>query len=219
MKILVLSSDNNIDLFDPFHHCMEKYWKKHPEVIYTTETIKNPYYKTICKNYPLEIWSKRIRETLQEIDDNQILIMVDDCFIRNKVDKKRIEYACNHLVGNTAMFNFEKQFDSNDIDVGLDRFKKRNHGASYEVSIMCGLWDKNKLIKVLSYDLNPWDTEYKQNNCNFDYFINSGDFIIDWGYEPYTYAGVRKGKWCKEVISFFEKEGIKIDYEKRGFYE
>ena len=49
MKILVLSCDKNIDTFDAFSHCMEKYYKNHPEVIYTTETVKNPYYKTICK--------------------------------------------------------------------------------------------------------------------------------------------------------------------------
>lgn len=30
-------------------------------------------------------------------------------------------------------------------------------------------------------------------------------------------AGIFKGLWCKEVVSFFDKEGIKIDYSKRGF--
>ncbi len=54
MKILVLSCDNYSDLFEPFHYCIEKYWPEHPEIIYTTETIINPYYKTICKNYPIE---------------------------------------------------------------------------------------------------------------------------------------------------------------------
>ena len=45
MKILVLSCDKNGDLFDAFHHCMEKYYPNHPEIIYATETIQNPYYK------------------------------------------------------------------------------------------------------------------------------------------------------------------------------
>ena len=63
MKVLVLSSDKNEDTFEPFHHCIEKYWKDHPEIIYSMETKQNPYYKTICKNYPIELWTKRIRET------------------------------------------------------------------------------------------------------------------------------------------------------------
>lgn len=92
MKVVVLSNDKNTELFEPFHHCMEKYWPDHPEVIYCMETIENPYYKTICKNYPLNQWTKRVRETLEEIDDNQIIIMMDDLFIRTKVDVERINY-------------------------------------------------------------------------------------------------------------------------------
>lgn len=219
MKILVLSCDKNEDTFEPFKHCMEKYYKNHPEVIYTTETIKNPYYKTICKNYPLEKWTKRIRETLKEIDDEQILIMTDDCFIRKNVDEDRIKYASNNLKGNIAMFNFEKSFDVNDMETNLDGFKIRQKGSPYELSIMCGLWNKDKLINVLKDDSNPWDVEYKQDTKGYDYYINGGDFIIDWGYEPFIFTGICKGKWCRNVIPFFEKEGIKINYEERGFYD
>lgn len=50
MKILVISCDKYGDTFEPFHHCMEKYWPDHPEIFYSTETVKNPYYETICKN-------------------------------------------------------------------------------------------------------------------------------------------------------------------------
>ena len=217
MKILVLSCDKNEDTFEPFRHCMEKYWKNHPEVIYATETIQNPYYKTIAKNYPLNNWTTRIRETLKEIDDNQILVMIDDCFIRNQVDEDRINYAKDNLKGNIAMFNFEKSFDCNDKETGLKGFKKRKRNSAYEVSIMCGLWDKEKLINVLQGEFNPWEVEGNQNNCGYDYYINSGDYIIDWGYETYVFTGICKGKWCRNIVSFFEKEGIKVDYENRGF--
>ena len=217
MKIVVFSCDKNEDTFQAFHHCMEKYYPQHPEIIYATETITNPYYKTISKNYPLNKWTKRIRETLQEIDDNKILIMIDDCFIRNNVDIERIKYADVNLKDNIAMFNFEKSFDSNDQDTDLIGFKLRQHGAPYEVSLLCGLWQKDKLIKILEKDSDPWSVEYKQENKGFDFYINSGDYIIDWGYKTWNPAGIYKGLWCKEVVPFFEKEGIKIDYSKRGF--
>lgn len=217
MKIIVLSCDNNNDTFEAFHHCIEKYWKNHPEIIYSTETIKNPYYKTISCDEPLEKWTKRIRQTLNYIEDEQIVVMIDDCFIRNKVDEDRIKYACDNLKGNIAMFNFEKSFDSNDEETNLKGFKKRKHGSPYEVSIMCGLWSKEKLLNVLQGEHNPWEVEGNQNNCGYDYYINSGDYIIDWGYETFIFTGICKGKWCRNVVPFFEKEGIKIDYERRGF--
>lgn len=218
MKILVLSCDKNEDTFEAFHHCMEKYWKGHPEIIYSTESIKNPYYKTISKRYELDKWTIRIRETLREIEDEQILIMIDDLFIRDYVDEERIEYVKKKLKGNIAMFNFEKSFDKTDEESEIEGFKKRKHGALYELSIMCGLWQKDKLIKILEQeDSDPWTVEYKQRTCGFDYYINSGEYIINWGYANWQPAGITKGKWNREVVPFFEKEGIKVDYEKRGF--
>lgn len=213
MKILVCSCDKNEDTFIPFHHCIEKYWQDHPEIIYTTESVTNPYYRTICKNEP--IWTKRIRETLNEIEDNQILLMVDDIFIRDYVDTKRIEYLQSQLKGNIAMFNFEKSFDSNDIETNVDGFKKRNKGSNYELSIMCGLWDKEKLLNVIRDDSSIWDVEYKQNTCGYDYYINSGEYIIDWGYRTWQYVGICKGKWTKETLEFFKKENIEIEIKRK----
>ena len=218
MKILVLSCDKNEETFMPFHYCMEKYYKNHPEIIYATETIKNPYYKTISKNYPLEMWTKRIRETLKEIDDNEILLLIDDIFIRKPVDIERIEYARSNLKGNIACFNFEKVFNNQNQETDLIGFKMRNKGSEYELSLMCGLWNKEKLINVLEKDSDPWSVEYEQNTKGYDYMINSGDYIIDWGYKAFQPVGLVKGKWARECKEFFDKEGIVIDYDKKGMF-
>lgn len=219
MKILVCSCDRDEDLWLPFTHCIEKYYPEHPEIIYTTETKINPYYRTICKNYPIEKWTKRIRETLKEIEDKEILLLMDDIFIRQPVDVKRIDYSKDHLKGNIACFNYEKVFNNENTESGLEGFKLRKKGSEYELSIMCGLWDRKKLIHILEKDSNPWDVEYNQDTKGYDYLINSGDYIIDWGYKNFQHAGIKKGKWCREAVDFFKKEGLNIDYMKRGFYD
>lgn len=184
MVILVASCDKNGDTFEAFHHCIEKYWKSHPEVIYATETLINPYYKTINYNIPLEHWTVRIRKTLDEIEDNQILFMIDDCFIRDYVDTERIEYLKTQLKGNIAVFSFEQSFDSNDTETEVIGMKKRQHGSPYEVTLLCGLWQKDKLYKILEDDCNYWEVEGRQKNHGFDFYINSGDNIIDYGGRP-----------------------------------
>lgn len=218
MKILVCSCDKNEDIFYAFYHCMEKYWKNHPEIIYATETIKNPYYKTISVNYPLKLWTKRIRETLRLIEDDKILLMADDLFIRKPVDEKRLKEAENLVKGNVALVNLEKCWYELDKEVAKG-FKMRTKGSQYELSLMCGIWDKEKLLKVIEKDSDCWDIEETQDTKGFDYLINGGDYIIDFGYITFKHCGLKKGKWCREVIPFFEKEGIKIDYSKRGFYD
>ena len=109
MTIIVLSCSKNEETFAPFHHCMEKYYPNHPRVVYFTDGIMNPYYETIPIQMTLDKWTVGFREFLSKIDDEQVLLMIDDIFIRRPVDVERIEYASFILSGvnNLAMINFE----------------------------------------------------------------------------------------------------------------
>lgn len=218
MVIVVFSCDKNKDLWFPFYHCIEKYYPNHPEIIYKTEKLKNPYYKTISKNYPLDKWTLGIKEALEEIEDDLILFLADDIFIRKPVDIDRINY-CIEIMQKypIACMNFEKSFDKHDIETNIKGFKKRQKGSRYEMSIMCGLWDRKTLIDVMNCEKSPWELEDTYKNTKYNFYINSGEYIIDWGYSYLNYAGIQKGKWCKEAKYFFDNEGIKIDYDKRGF--
>lgn len=220
IKILVASCDKNQDTFFIFHRCMDKYWSNHPEIIYSTESIENRYYKTIQKNYPLSQWTRRIRETAQEIDSEYILLMVDDLFLRKPVDNRTINSLPKMFSENTAAFNFEKTFDPFDIPVnGL--YSKRNPVGPYKTSAMCQLWNREKLIKVLNDDLDPWQFERHNNHFNYEYLISNTGDIIDFGYYDNKgnkkWFGLHNGKWCKEDVTFFKIEGFNIDFLKRGF--
>ena len=221
MTIIVLSCSKNEETFAPFHHCMEKYYPNHPRVVYFTDGIINPYYETIPIQMTLDKWTVGFREFLSKIDDEQVLLMIDDIFIRRPVDERRIIDASVILYcrKNLAMINFEKSWDETDIETGFEGFKQRRHGSRFEVSLMCGLWNKKKLIKVIERDCDPWEIEENQMSYGFDYYINSGDYIIDWGYETFKPVGIVKGKWTRECKEFLDKEGLIVDYSKKGFYD
>ena len=116
MKILVCSCDKNEKLWYPFNHCIEKYWPEHPEVIYSTETIQNKYYRTICKNYPLTKWTRRVRETVYEIDDHYILLMCDDVFINDFVINSDVISLENNFPYNCAAINLQIMSDDKRIE-------------------------------------------------------------------------------------------------------
>ena len=221
MTITVLSCDKNEDLWEPFHHCMEKYWPLHPEVIYFTETKTNPFYKTISVPHNLAEWTRGVREFLNQINDEIILLMIDDIFIRRRVDTLKITFAeiILHREQNAAMMNFEQSWSDTDLPTEYDGWKRRKHGSPYEVSLMCGLWNRAKLIHVLDRNCDPWTIELSQDPKGYDYYIRSGDPIIDWGYKTFQPCGLVKGKWAEEIVPFFEAEGIKINYSERGFHK
>lgn len=219
-KIVVMSCDKNKDLWKPFYLCMEKYWKNHPEIIYSTETLENPYYKTICKDIPIDKWTKRVYETVKDLDCSHILLMVDDLFIREKVNYQIIDHLATYITNNVASINFEFSFDKKDILI-YNRFgiMLRNPNGKFKLSCMCQLWKKSALLDLFNVEYNPWGFEKKGNPKHYSFLISKNGNFINWGKRHDTWKwGIVKGKWTKECKEFFDKEGIKdIDYSIRGF--
>lgn len=77
---------------------------------------------------------------MEEVGEEEVILMMSDLFICSPVDEARLDSLVGVLKGlNVACLNFEKSFDSSDRPTSVPGFKCRRHGASYEVSIMCGL--------------------------------------------------------------------------------
>ena len=220
MKILVLSCDKNKDLFGSFHHCLEKYWPNHPQVIYSTESEINPFYKTISHGFDLEHWTDRVRETAKEIDDDYILFMVDDIFIREKVDNDRILSLCKYLTGNYANINLQLNGDI-EATVISDELLERSPGK-WNLCCMCTLWQKKAMLDLFDYSTNPW--KFEENNYIKDYkfLISKTGDVVNWGRKSNKewHWGIMQGKWTIECIKFFIKEELDrdIDFSKRGIW-
>jgi len=219
MKILVMSCDKNNDLWEPFYHCIEKYWPNHPEIIYSTETLNNPYYKTICLNYTIEKWTKRARETVEKIDDKYILLMCDDIFITNYVDESNIESLINYIDNDTASINLHICSKSDNKKVNNLINIRNKHNCL--TSVMCGIWNKSNLIKIFSIDRTPWELEESSNDYNnYKFFIVNKSNIINFGYNKKgDLFGVFMGKWIRKTVNFLLNDGCNIDTSIRGFYD
>lgn len=219
-KILVMSCDKNADLFDLFYYCMEKYWPTHPEIVYSTEQCINPYYKTICKNYPLEQYTRRLRETAKEIDCKNLLVMMDDTFIRKPVNAKLLNKLTTYINNYMISINLEPPRPFKPIDLKFNEILNIRHPSGrYHSSLQPQIWNKEKLIELFSIDCNPWEAEKLGDESVFTFGnIATSNIDFDYGKIPDKYPfSLVQGKWTKEVKDFFDKEGLKIDYEKRGF--
>ena len=217
-KIVVMSCDKNQDLWLPFYLCMEKYWKGHPQIICSSETLINPYYDTINFDYPIEKWTKRVYDTIKDLECDNVLLMIDDLFVRTYVDNDFINSLERYIGGSVGAINFEKQFDSNDIPLD-NNVSIRNPFGKWRTSVMCQMWQKETLLDIFNCDKDPWTFESDNNGKGYIFLISKNGNFINWGYGNRKWFGIRKGKWCRECKDFFDKEGIKIDYSIRGFYE
>ncbi len=179
MKILVLSCDKYSATWEPFFKLLDKYYDNHPEVYLVCETKKCPYSKTI--NVNSNIWTKRFREALKNIKDDYVLVLLDDFFIRKKVDTKRIDEVLKSFDKNTIVFNFEKKYRKTEKYSNIDGFEIQKNRQIYLNSCQPSIWDRKKLIERLSKDQSAWEWEKTIVDSPYKHYINTKGYIIDIG--------------------------------------
>ena len=209
MKLVILSCDKYEPCWKPFFTLLEKYYPHHPEVYLITETKRCPYCKTI--NVNSDIWTERFREGLKQIEEDEVLVMLDDFFIRQPVDEERIEQAEILLrdFNDIGCFNFEINYRE-PLYHG-DEWDVQKNNQVYINSCQPSLWNRQVLLDRLQDNQNPQEWELTPVYSSKVNYINCRDYIIDIGYRHQDLSigwGITRGKLSKECYEFLKKEGL-----------
>lgn len=206
MRLVVMSCDKYEPCWKPFFTLLEKYYPHHPDVVLITETKKCSYCETI--NVNSNVWTIRFREGLKQIEDKEVLIMLDDFFIRRPVDEERITNI--KLQDGVICYNFEIDY-RNPLVVGKDWDIQRNNQIFLN-SCQPSIWNKKLLIERLQENQNAQEWEDTLINSPYIHYINNHDYIIDIGYRHQLLEdggfGICRGKLSKECYEFLKKEGL-----------
>lgn len=205
MKILILSCDKYEPCWKPFFTLLDKYYPNHPETYLITETKKCPYGNTI--NVNSNEWCERFREGLKQVPGEEVLVMLDDFFIRDYVDIERINKI--KIEEDTACYNFELEY--REPARKLDEWDLQKNHQVYLNSCQPSIWNKKVLIDRLNTNKTPQQWEVTVIDSPYKHYINNKDYIIDIGYrhQPLEIGwGITRGKLSKECYEFLKKEGI-----------
>ena len=216
LDVLVMSSDGYEDCWKPFSILYNKYFPNNYKTYIVTETKTCSYFDTIKKT---GAWTKRLKEALQELDSDYVLLMLDDYFIHDKVDNNKIK-ECLKIIKetNAIVYNFEIKYRP---CVGLNKdYDIQLNNQVYLNSTQPSIWNRKRLIERLDKEQTPQEWELTKINSPYIHLINNtNEKIIDIGYDlSHKPWGIVHGKWSRETKELFDKEGIKVDYEKREFY-
>jgi glycosyltransferase involved in cell wall biosynthesis len=215
--VLIMSCDKYQDLWQPFFTLYNKYWKHDYKTYIGTETKECKYATTIKTQ---GVWSKRVREALEQIDSEYIIFLLDDFFFHREVDQTRIEYVLSQFDKETASVNLEQAYDEQDIESTLKGFKLRQNKRPYLNSCQPTIWNRKKLIERLQKDQTPHEWELSTVDSPYKHYINAEELVFDIGYykerKPWC---VVQGKWAVECRDLFKRENIDVDFNQRGFFD
>ena len=232
--ILVNSCDSYEDTWYPFFTLLKKYWPdcKYP-IVLNTESKQYKFPGLNIKSINLDkkyqskniAWGKRLKKVLKNINSKYILFMLDDFFITDYVDSKKIDEVIRWMEkdSNIAVFSLYRVVDKEHKDIKSDKYKGfylRNKKGDYRYNCQAAIWNREELIKALRNFESPWDWELIGNirshrsNKEFYTLMNPSDYVFKYDYEK---LGIVRGYWMlpytKELL---DKEHIKIDYSIRN---
>jgi hypothetical protein len=230
-SILVNTTDNFEDCWNPFFKLFKIYWPEYNGKIYLnteTKTFDFPGLRiiSISNNRSSESWSSCLRQALDVIDEGNILYLQEDYFFTERVQHKKLDFFyslfcqqqfdCLHLTDQSTAGPFSPDKSSPEI-WQIDK------NAPYRLSTQAAFWKKDALDLLIRDWENAWQFEiYGSKRADLllqkvmvvnthIYGVQKQELI------PYVFTGIVKGRWNKEVVHLFAKHDIHVNFSERGF--
>ena len=223
VSVLIYSCDNYSDVWEPFFTLFFRYWHCPYQVYITAETCKCNRDGVVTLNTTGDTWTERIRRAVENIPTDYVIGMCEDFFFRRPVRQEIIDSCVCYIKSNDniACFNFE-MCNSYTVPDKFENFGRKVNQNDYQKSCQPTLWRKEILLKLLDTNQEPWEWETSDAPLEYDYYVwtgNEDELVFEYGYHG-KWFGIQKGKWVlDDVDPLFTKEGISVDYSKRGFVE
>ena len=234
-SILVTSCDAYDDAWEPFFTLLKIMWPECKLPIYlNTEsksfdfddwniTALHPQALFDKKGQPIS-WSRRLTDAVRQIESDYILFFLEDFFLMSPVREdivfRCVEYMENHPDVGIVDFYREPHDDA----VVMDEFSYTSRTFDYAVNAMAAIWRKSFLLEIIR-DENPWDFEFFATRrwwkTDWKIITHRKEFppVFDYKIKPALGYGIFQGKWLRKNPELFEKYGITVDFEKRGFVD
>ncbi len=238
--VLVTSCDAYSDIWDPFFELMDKYWVDIPYKVYlNTETIEfNKKYNNF-EVIPLTLynkkrkdkttWSRRMLDVLERVEEDYVFILVEDFFLRERVQTELIEKILDRMDKEPLMSQVQLFGTRTNCDNGVRNTMSNNMVLEQigddkaKVVFVPVIWRKSTLVKWLRPHESIWAFEacgakrarrwkYKEQV----YRVYS-PAIFNYLWEKGCYCVVN-GKWMMHPLleHLFAVNDINVDYSKRG---
>ena len=230
--ILVCSCDTYEDTWMPFFKLLKKYWPNcNFPIVLNTETKQFKYEGLDIKTYSLyknskAAWGKRLIETLKLIDSKYVLFILDDFFLEDYVEDKKVSKCIEWMEkdNNIAVFSFMPTPGQNIDNDKYEGFELRPKDGEYRFNCQAAIWRRERLIEFVRSHESPWDWELlgsiRSQRYNDEFYSLKETAPKVFNYDLEHGGAVHRGKWVKEVVlPICEKNDIKIDFSKRGFEE
>jgi len=218
--VLVLSCDPYSDLWTPFFTLFRKYWADCPFSVFLGAGLiaQPPNGVNILRSSAGRDWSQCLLDYLAAIDTDYVLLMLDDFFIRRRVDTEKILHCLKFAEAKQAAQvrlvarpgPQVRLRDENLIGACDPR-------ARYRVCAQAAIWRKDALRNLLVPGENAWEFETRATRRSES--EHRGHYAVWQSVLPYegllAHHVIEKGCWLPHEKWIFARKNIGCDFSAR----
>lgn len=228
--VIVSTNDGYRDLWTPFFTLLKKNWDVPFPIILNTESDSFSFEGLDIRSLALykkgdkPAWSERLIKTLESIDTEYVLTLLEDFFLTAPVDTARLDDVFRWMDAdkNIAVFSFLPAPGDNIKSDRYPGFELRAQRAPYRFNAQAAVWRRERLIDFLRPDESAWEWEHNGNERSFalqdEFYSALQNEPQVFPYDPFEH-GVYNGRWLTAVPALFAKNGIDMDFSVRGFFD
>jgi hypothetical protein len=226
VSVVISTCDKYSDCWGPLAHGLDKYWPDCPYPIYLVTNVRDfPHPRIqVIKTAKDMGWGERTAHALRRIDSPYILYMLEDFWIKRRVNSRSITDYVRYLEDGSAYYIGLMPF----FTMGWDmlpfprdrRLGVLTRSASYRTALQAALWNKEVFLELLRTEESPWEFELIGTERSRKY----EDKFLWIKREPwgtcengikYTWSAVIGGCWSLSAKLYARSEGLEIDFSKR----
>lgn len=218
IAFVVVSCDKYSDLWDPFFHCLRKYWPDCPCQVYLVTNYKDydaPGVQVI-KIGEDRSYSDNLSAAISQISESWAILWLEDVFISQTVDTQRFD----------AMMKFAQSVPvgylklSPDLPLSYDESVNEEigplpKGIRYRSAIGLSLYNLTTLKKLLLPNASAWDLDTSDLSNDLDEPFFALTSKAAWNPPIMWTHGVIKGQWYWAAIPFLKREGFSALLKQR----
>ena len=213
IPFLVLSCDKYYDLWDSFYDCFKKNFSSDVKIYFgsNNKPNTNPNVLPILSG-PDTNWSESLKKILDQIDEEYLVIILEDLFFSEKVDKNQWNDAITFCINNKVNYFRYFFFKDHQLIKNNSIYSKLDLRIPYRATV-CGIWKKIMLQSLLLNGESPWEFEimgsYRARDIDGFYATNKPLFKCK--------NIVEKGMWVAKSVKWAKKKNIRLDLKSRKF--
>ena len=235
LAVFVNTSDGFADCWAPFFTLFARYapqLSKLPIYLNTERTQFDcpPLDIRSTRVWPLDelvrpTWSQCLQRGLEAVAEPYILFLLEDYFLDTPV-REDVVFAALDAVQST-------EADVVYLNAQGPRYTKHRPltgsfldiipPARYLVNTQAAIWDRQFLLSLIREWENAWMFEIfasmRARSLRGKFAAVAPEILTQSPVFEHIHTGVARGKWQVECVPLFEREGISMDFTRRGFYQ